>query len=86
MEILVESFPFVFGILLGLTCQRLGGVRKRLPWWGGGCVALGAFATFCTGEYRVSLLYFAFDIGLVAAVSLGIVALLDLRRRGLLRR
>ncbi|MDM0053804.1 hypothetical protein [Variovorax sp. J22R115] len=86
MEILVESFPFVFGVLLGLTCERLGGLRKRLPLWGGGCVALGAFATFCTGEYRESLLYFAFDIGLVAAVSLGIVALLALRRRWLVRR
>jgi hypothetical protein len=86
MEILVESLPFVLGILMGLTCERLGGIRKRLPWWGIGCVALGAFVTFCTGEYRASLLYFAFDIGLVAAVSLGTVAVLDLRRRGLSRR
>ena len=80
-----EAAPFYTDDMLA-EIERLGGIRKRLPWWGIGCVALGAFVTFCTGEYRASLLYFAFDIGLVAAVSLGTVAVLDLRRRGLSRR
>jgi hypothetical protein len=68
MEFLVETFPFVFGILLGLTCHRMGGVLKRWPLAAGGSVALGAFATLASGEWRVSPQYFAFDIGLVAAM------------------
>lgn len=66
---LVEVFPFAFGVLLGLTWRRFGGPRaKRVP-WGIACIALGAFATLATGEWRESPLYFAFDIGLVAIVS-----------------
>jgi hypothetical protein len=71
MEILIEIFPFAFGVLLGLTWARFGGPGAwRIPW----CVAsiaLGAFATFASGEWRVSPLYFLFDIGLVAVVSAG---------------
>jgi hypothetical protein len=82
MEILVESFPFVFGVLLGISAHRMGNLRKRWPSWAGACIALGAFATLCTGEFRLSLLYFAFDIGLVAAVGAATIALLvELRRR-----
>lgn len=81
MEILVESFPFVFGVLLGVTAQRLKDPRKRWPLWAAACVALGAFATLCTGEYRESLLYFAFDIGLVAITGAVTFALLDWMRR-----
>jgi hypothetical protein len=40
----------------------------RLP-WGAACIALGAFATFASGEWRESPLYFLFDIGLVTLVS-----------------
>lgn len=69
MEALFEAFPFAFGVLLGLTCDRLGGIRKRLPLWAGASVPLGAFATLATGEWRESVLYFAFDIALVAGVS-----------------
>jgi hypothetical protein len=71
MEILIEIFPFAFGVLLGLTWAHFGGPGAwRIPW----CVAsltLGAFATFASGEWRVSPLYFLFDIGLVAVVSAG---------------
>ena len=71
MEELIEIFPFAFGVLLGLTWARFGGPTGwRIP-WGLACVALGAFATFASGEWRVSPLYFLFDIGLVAAASIG---------------
>ena len=69
MSELVEIFPFAFGVLLGLTWLRFGGPRAwRLP-WGVACIALGAFATFASGEWRESPLYFLFDIGLVTLVS-----------------
>jgi len=68
MEILVESFPFVFGVLLGLTSHRLGGVRDRWLLSALGAVLLGSFATLATGEWRVSVAYFALDIALVASV------------------
>ncbi len=80
MEFLVESFPVVFGLLLGVTLERVGGLRPHTIAWGAGSAALGAFATLCSGEYRESLLYFAVDIGLVAAVSAGTAVLLGMRR------
>lgn len=81
MEILVEAFPFAFGVLLGLTWLRFGGPRKWRAPWGAASAALGAFATLASGEWRVSPLYFLFDIGLVVAVSLGVVVLLTYWRR-----
>jgi hypothetical protein len=81
MEIFVESFPFVFGVLLGLTAYRMGGIKRHKGLWAAVCVVLGALATLSTGEYRESLLYFVFDMGLVAMVSVGTAALLELRRR-----
>jgi len=66
---LVEVFPFAFGVLLGLTWSRFGGPRSRFLPWGLAAVALGAFATFASGEWRESVLYFLFDIALVAVVS-----------------
>ena len=69
METLIEIFPFAFGVLLGLTWARLGGRNAWRIQWGVGCVALGAFATFASGEWRLSPFYFLFDIGLVAVVS-----------------
>ena len=72
MEILIETFPFVFGVLLGLTCARLAGTKRNVL-WAIGSVALGAFATFASGEYNVSLLYFLFDIALVGAVAAGVL-------------
>lgn len=80
MEFLVESFPFVFGVLLGISCERLGGVRRRWPLAAGGSVALGAFATLATGEWRESLAYFGFDIALVGAVCAATGWLLMRRR------
>ena len=82
MEIIVESFPFVFGILLGLTWARMGGPAvRRVPWAIAG-IALGAFATFASGEWKESALYFLFDIGLVAVVSMAtMVAIRYLRNR-----
>ena len=74
MELLTEAFPFIFGVLLGLTCARLTGAR-RTGVWVGGSIALGAFATIASGEYSVSPLYFLFDIALVAAVALGVIVL-----------
>jgi hypothetical protein len=71
MEFIVEIFPFVFGALLGLSCDRLGGLRQRWHLATGGSLALGAFATLASGEWRESLAYFAFDIALVGAVCAG---------------
>jgi hypothetical protein len=83
MNELIEVFPFAFGVLLGVTWFRLGGPRTWYGPWGVGCVALGAFATLATGEWRESALYFLFDIGLVAVVSAAttIAAAYWLRRR-----
>ncbi len=64
-----EIFPFAFGVLHGLTWARLGGSRARRAPWGIACIILGAFATLASGEWRESPLYFLFDIGLVALVS-----------------
>ena len=81
METLIEAGPFMFGVLLGMTCIKLGGLRKH-PWlWGVTCVALGSFATFVSGEWHQSPLYFLFDIGLVAIVSIGTVTALTYFRR-----
>ena len=68
MEILFETFPFVFGILLGVACALLGGLRRRWPLWLVGSVALGLFATLASGEYRASWLYLLYDVALVAGV------------------
>lgn len=69
MDMMIEMFPFAFGILLGITWARLGGPRNwGLP-WAIAAVSLGAFATFASGEWRESVIYFLFDIGLVAIVS-----------------
>lgn len=73
MEILIEAFPFAFGVLLGLTWSRFGGPGARRLQWAGVSVLLGAIATFASGEWQVSPLYFLFDIGLVAVVSMGTV-------------
>ena len=69
MSELFEIFPFAFGVLLGLTWQRFGGPHARRAPWGVACIVLGASATFASGEWRESSLYFLFDIGLVALVS-----------------
>ena len=65
----VELFPFAFGVLLGFTWRRLDGSRARRLTWSVVCISLGAFVTFWTGEWRESALYFLFDIGLIAVVS-----------------
>ena len=80
MEFIVELFPFVFGVLLGMTCDRLGGWRQRWPLAAGGSVALGAFATLASGEWHESLAYFAFDMALVGVVCVGTGVLLVWRR------
>jgi hypothetical protein len=70
MRELIEIFPFAFGVLLGLTWQRFGGPRAWRVRWGAACIVLGASATFASGEWRESPLYFLFDIGLVAFMSI----------------
>lgn len=87
MDTLIEAFPFVFGLLLGATCTRFGGLRSHLPAWALGCVALGSLATVTSGEWRVSVLYLFFDIGLVTVVSVATVAALTTlsRRRDVIR-
>ncbi len=72
MSELFEMFPFAFGVLLGLTWTRVGGPRSRHLAWALSCIGLGAFATFASGEWRESALYFLFDIGLVAIVSIAV--------------
>jgi len=73
MRELVEIFPFAFGVLLGITWSRFGGPRSWRVRWGVACMVLGAFATFASGEWRESPLYFLFDIALVAVVSVATV-------------
>ena len=70
MNALFEMFPFVFGVLLGLTWWRIGGPRRLIVPWAIGSLALGAFATLASGEWRESIVYLLFDIGLVASVSI----------------
>jgi hypothetical protein len=85
MSELFEMFPFAFGVLLGLTWTRVGGPQSRRVAWALSCIGLGAFATFGSGEWRESLLYFLFDIGLVALVSIAValgVAYWQRRRQG----
>jgi hypothetical protein len=72
MSELFEMFPFAFGVLLGLTWTRMGGPQSRRWSWALACVGLGAFATFASGEWRESLLYVLFDVGLVAMVSIAV--------------
>jgi hypothetical protein len=86
MEFLVETFPFSFGVLLAFSCERLGGPRQRWRLATAGSVALGAFATLASGEWRVSLAYFAFDIALVAATCAATSWLLRRRRDHLARK
>ena len=82
MEIVIEMFPVAFGVLLGLTWSRVGGPRAWRIAWAVSSVALGAFATLASGEWRVSPLYFLFDICVVAVVSGGaVLALVYWRRR-----
>ena len=66
------AIPFAFGGLLGLTWTRVGGPQSQRLGWALSCIGLGAFATFASGEWRESLLYFLFDIGLVALVSIAV--------------
>ena len=73
MEELFEAFPFIYGILLGLTWLKMGGPQTRRVPWAVSAIALGSLATFASGEYKVSVLYFAFDIALVAIVSIATV-------------
>ena len=83
MEFLIETFPFAFGVLLALSCDHLGGLRRQWRLAATGCVALGAFATLASGEWRVSLAYFTFDIALVAATCAATSWLLLTRRNRL---
>lgn len=69
MNLLIEIFPFAFGVLLGLTGSRFDSLHVGRVGWGTACGALGAFATMASGEWRESPWYFFVDIGLVAAVS-----------------
>ena len=86
MEFLVECFPVAFGVLLGLSCHRLGGVRQRWVLALAGSITLGAFATLASGEWRVSLLYLLLDMALVSSVCIGTDALLAFRQRRIARR
>ena len=82
MEEIFEAFPFIFGILLGLTWLKLGGPQARRVLWAIAAIALGSLATFASGEWKESLLFFAFDIALVAVVSIATaVGVQYLRRR-----
>ncbi len=69
MSELIEVFPFVFGVLLGLTWRRFGGPHGHYLPWALASAALGSFATLASGEWRTSPIYFLFDIGLVTVVS-----------------
>ena len=82
MEELFEAFPFIFGVLLGLTWLKMGGPQLRRVPWAVAAIALGSLATFASGEWKQSVLYFAFDIALVAVVSIAtVVGVQYLRRR-----
>jgi len=81
MDILIESFPFAFGVLLGLSCARLGGFRRQSTTWVLASVALGAFATLASGELRDGPLYVLFDVTLVGAVSAAVMLVAARLRR-----
>jgi hypothetical protein len=73
MEQLFEAFPFIFGVLLGLTWMKIGGPQARRVTWAIAAIGLGSLSTFASGEWKQSVLFFAFDIALVAVVSIATV-------------
>jgi hypothetical protein len=82
MEEIFEAFPFIFGILLGLTWMRLGGPKAHRITWAIAAIGLGSLATFASGEWKLSPLYFLFDVALVAVVSVAtLVGVQYLQRR-----
>ena len=81
MEVLYEAFPFLFGVLLGLTWLKMGGLRARRVPWAVAAIALGSLATLASGEWQQSVLFFAFDIALVAIVSIATVVGVETLRR-----
>ena len=82
MDLLIETFPFTFGVLIGLTWHRFGGPGRGRIGWLIASVALGSFATLASGEWRESPLYFLVDFALVAVVSAATAyGLATLRRR-----
>ena len=81
MAELLEAFPFIFGVLLGLTWLKMGGPQARRVPWAVAAIALGALATFASGEWQQSVLFFVFDIALVAIVSIATVVGVQYLRR-----
>lgn len=81
MEQLFEAFPFIFGVLLGLTWLKMGGPQSRRVLWAVAAIALGSLVTFASGEWKQSYLFFAFDIALVAVVSVATVVAIGYFRR-----
>ena len=81
MAELFEAFPFIFGVLLGLTWLKMGGAQARRVPWAVAAIALGSLATFASGEWQQSVLFFAFDIAVVALVSIATVVGVQYYRR-----
>jgi hypothetical protein len=78
-----ELIPILSGLIIG---SLLGFVRpgRRLPLGLALAILFGAFATFGSGEFQVSKLFFLVDIALVAlsaAIALGVLHYLRWARR-----
>jgi hypothetical protein len=69
MEWLIEMFPVTFGVLLGLTVQRLLPPGRQAVVGLPAALGLGAFATLASGEWRESPWFFLVDMGTVAGVA-----------------
>ena len=78
-----EVFPVLGGIVIGLATQTIRALWVRALLIGILGAAVGAFASWVSGELAVSWIYLFIDIGqvLVAAVMTGVLVKVWLRRR-----
>jgi hypothetical protein len=78
-----EVFPVLGGIVIGLATQTIRMLWVRVLLIGILGVAVGAFASWVSGELAVSRIYLLIDIGqaLVAAVMTGALVKVWPRRR-----
>jgi hypothetical protein len=76
-----EIFPVMAGIVLALLIQPLDGSRSKPVALAAGSVAIGAVASFVSGELFVSWGFLAIDIALVLAAATATTILVAWLRR-----
>ena len=78
-----EVFPVLGGIVIGLATHPVGARWLRALLIGALGLAVGAFASWVSGELAVSRIYLLIDIGqvVVAAVMTGALVTAWMRRR-----